>query len=90
MRIRVNLYTNLQQYTGGRNQVFVNGTTIGECLKDLVQQYPDIGPVLFDDKGELNSIVYVSVNMNSVNPEKLNREIRENDELFIILIIAGG
>lgn len=90
MSTQVHLYTNLQQYTQGHNQVSVHGTTVGECLNDLVRQYPDIGPVLFDKNGQLHSIVFVSVNMNSLNPEKLDRKIKENDELYIILIIAGG
>ena len=90
MRTPVHLYSSLQQHTGGRNLVAVHGATVGECLNDLVRQYPDIGPVLFDEKGCLHSIVFVSVNMNSINPEKLEREIKENDELYIILIIAGG
>jgi molybdopterin converting factor small subunit len=90
MSIKVHLYTTLQQYTGGHNQVSVQGRSVGECLKDLVRQYPDIGPVLFDNSGRLHSIVFVSVNMNSVNPENLDRAVSETDELFIILIIAGG
>jgi sulfur-carrier protein len=90
MSTRVHLYTSLQQYTGGHNQASVQGSTVGECLNDLVRQYPDIGPVLFDKNGRLHSIVFVSVNMNSVNPEKLDRTVQENDALYIILIIAGG
>jgi molybdopterin converting factor small subunit len=86
----VHLYTSLRQFTDGHNQVLVRGGTVGECLNDLVRQYPDIEPVLFDKNGHLHSIVFVSVNMSSVNPEKLDREINEKDELFIILIIAGG
>jgi molybdopterin converting factor small subunit len=90
MSTRVHLYTSLQQYTEGHNLASVSGGTVGECLNDLVRQYPDIGPVLFDKNGLLHSIVFVSVNMNSVYPEKLDRLVAENDELFIILIIAGG
>jgi sulfur-carrier protein len=90
MSTRVHLYSSLQQYTGSHDQASVRGNTVGECLNDLVRQYPEIGPVLFDEKGRLHSIVFVSVNMNSVSPEKLDRAVRENDELYIILIIAGG
>jgi sulfur-carrier protein len=90
MSTTVHLYTSLKKYTDGHNQASVRGGTVGECLNDLVRQYPDIGPVLFDKNGRLHSIVFVSVNMNSVNPEKLERVINENDEIFIILIIAGG
>jgi molybdopterin converting factor small subunit len=90
MSIKVHLYSSLQQYTGGHNQVDVDGRSVGECLRDLARQYPDIEPVLFDHNGRLHSIVFVSVNMNSVNPENLDRVVNETDELFIILIIAGG
>jgi len=90
MSVRIHLYSGLQKYTGGRDEVSVHGSNVGECLNDLCNQYPEIRPVLFDKNGQLNSIVYVSVNMNSVNPEKLNCPVQENDDLYIILIIAGG
>lgn len=90
MSIKVNLYSKLRNYTNGQEQVEVRGSTVGQCLDDLVRQYPAIQPVLFDNNGRLHSIVFVSVNMSSINPEKLDRTLTGQDELFIILIIAGG
>jgi len=68
----------------------VNGSTIGECLDDLVMQFPKIKPVLFDKDGELFGHVFVSVNLKSVYPEELNKLVNDGDELYIVLTIAGG
>ena len=90
MSIKVHLYSTLPQFTNGQNMAEVNGNTIGECLGDLVMQFPKIKPVLFDKDGELFGHVFVSVNLKSVYPEELNKLVNDGDELYIVLTIAGG
>ncbi|MCX7979350.1 MAG: hypothetical protein N2578_10150, partial [Bdellovibrionaceae bacterium] len=43
----------------GANEVEVEGTTVGECLGDLVNRYPEASPLLFEDDGDLQPRVYV-------------------------------
>jgi len=42
MTTRINIPTYFQRYTNGLDVVEVKGTTVGECLNDLVSQSPDI------------------------------------------------
>ena len=90
MTVTVNLYSALSEHTDGRTQVQVSGSTIGECLNDLVGQFPKLRKVLFNKAGELFRHVFVSVNMKSVRPENLDVPLKEGDELHITLIIVGG
>jgi len=90
MGIRVNLYSGLQDYTGGQNVVTASGRTIGECIKDVIRQFPVISRILLDEKGELLNHVFISINLKSAYPEELTAPVKADDELHIALIIAGG
>jgi molybdopterin converting factor small subunit len=90
MSIKVHLYSSLRNQAKGRDIVEVRGSTVGECLKDLVAQYPDIRPVLFDEQGKLSKNTFVSINLESAYREQLANPVKNEDELYIILIIAGG
>lgn len=90
MTIKVHLYSSLQQFTNDRNMVEVSGSTIGECLDNLVKQFPKIKPVLFNKDGRLLGHIFVSVNLKSAYPEELARLVDNGDELYIVNVIAGG
>jgi molybdopterin converting factor small subunit len=90
MAIKVNLYSGLSDYTGGRNEAEVKGNTIGECLADLTAQFPSLKRVLFEKNGELFKHIFVSVNLKSAYPEQLDVPVKEGDELHITFIIVGG
>jgi molybdopterin converting factor small subunit len=88
--VRVHLYSGLKEFTGGRNITEVQGATVGECLADLVKQFPRMEPELFDQKGQLAGKVLVSVNLKSTYPEELTGPVADEDELYIVRVIAGG
>ncbi|MEJ2108430.1 MAG: MoaD/ThiS family protein [Acidobacteriota bacterium] len=90
MGIRVHLYSSLRKYADTRSIVEVNGSTVGECLHDLVKRYPAIAPELFDDSGHFLDKVFVSINLESTYREKLDAPVKEKDDLYLILIVAGG
>ena len=90
MNIKVHLYSNLRNYTDNRSTVEVKGATVGECLDDLVRQFPSISPLLFDETGKLLEKVFVSINLESAYREKMTTPVKENDDLYLILIVAGG
>jgi molybdopterin converting factor small subunit len=90
MSIKVHLYSSLRVHAGNHDLVEVRGTTVGECLDDLVSQYPDLSPLLFDDTGKLLKSVFVSINLESAYREQLAKSIKDNDNLYLILIVAGG
>ena len=90
MSTKVHLYSSLQSYADGRGTLQVEGNTVGECLTDLVRKFPKLNPVLFEPDGKLRPIVFVSINLESPNPEKLDKPISAADQLYLVLIIVGG
>ncbi len=68
-----------------------SGGTVGECLNDVVQQYPKLKPLLFNAKnGKLHSYLDVFVNKKSSHPLGLDKPVSNGDELYIFNIIVGG
>jgi molybdopterin converting factor small subunit len=90
MKVPVHLYSNLQRYTADSSLVETEGHTVGECLTHLIQKYPDIGPVILDKSGRIPPHVYISINLESANSETIERQLSAGDQIYIILIVAGG
>ncbi|MBP1707167.1 MAG: hypothetical protein H6Q39_891 [Chloroflexi bacterium] len=90
MSIKLHLYSSLQQYTGGRDIIETEGKTVGECLNNLVGQYPQIKPSLLAQNGELARGVFISINLESPYSENLNTPLKNNTDLYLILILSGG
>jgi molybdopterin converting factor small subunit len=86
----IKIPTPLRIYTSGEAKVAVDGTTVGEALNNLTDQYSELRAHLFND-AELRNFVNVFVGDEDIRfLEGLNTEIDERDELRIIPSIAGG
>ena len=90
MSIKVEVPSYLQSYTKDMEVVEVNGSTVGECLDHLVEQFPAIENELFDKDGMILHYVDVYVNGMSAYPEELVKPVKDGDELYILYIISGG
>ena len=90
MSITVNIHQALRQITNNQATVEVAGTTVGECLADLVQQFPDVKGKLFGKNGKLLNYIDIYVNAESSYPEELAKPVKDGDKLSITLMIAGG
>jgi molybdopterin converting factor small subunit len=83
--------TPLRQYTDKKDTIELNGGTVGELLKSLTSEHPDLRMHLFNDEGKLRSFVNVYVNDEDIR--YLNKDatpIKDNDTLTIVPSIAGG
>ncbi len=60
MSIEIKISPFFHQYTSNQQVARVNGSTIGECLDDLVKQFPRLKQVLFDKKGKMKDARVVS------------------------------
>jgi molybdopterin converting factor small subunit len=69
----------------------VDGHTVGECLDDLIRQYPRIRDYLYDRNGLLRALFTVN-NVDIVTPglQDRKRVLHDNDELQLLVIFAGG
>lgn len=86
----IKIPTPLRAYTGGNAQVEVSGNTVGAALGDLVNQYPDLKPHLFQGE-ELRNFVNVFLSDENVSfLQGLETEIDPQANLRIIPSIAGG
>ncbi len=90
MSTKVHLYSNLQSYTDNKSILEIEGSTVGQCLDNLVDRYPALKSRILDKSGHLLSTVFVSLNLNSPNTEPASRPIAAGDEIYLILIVAGG
>jgi len=88
--ITVNIHQALRHLINNQATAEVSGTTVGECLADLVRRFPGIEPKLFNKKGKLLNYIDIYVNLESSYPEELAKPVIDGDKLSITLLIAGG
>jgi molybdopterin converting factor small subunit len=80
----------LRPYTGGKEYITAVGQTVGEVLDDLMRQFPDLRPHLFNDD-KLRNFVNVFVGGEDVRYlDSLETPITDDDRLLIIPSVAGG
>jgi hypothetical protein len=84
------LYPALQTLVNGRDVLTVEGQTVGECLKDLVGQYPEAEKLLFNNQGRLLKQVYVYVNAEGLDKADFARSVTQRDQLILAVLITGG
>ena len=90
MSVKVNIHQTHRGFTDGLDVVNVEGTTVGECLDNLVTQYPGVKGSLFDKKGKLLNVVEIYVNMQSAYPDELAKTVKDGDEIHLTIMLAGG
>lgn len=83
--------TALRQFAGGNATYPVTAGTVGQALRQLTAEQPDLGKHLFNDEGKLRS--FVNIYFNEEDIRYLNGEetaIQEGAEITIVPSIAGG
>ena len=90
MGIKIHLHKTHRQYTDDKEIIEVKGSTVGECLKELTNQYPVMERELFNKKGELVSVLEVYVNGASAYPDELKKSVKDGDEIHLLAMLAGG
>ncbi|MFC2072222.1 MoaD/ThiS family protein [Chloroflexota bacterium] len=90
MSVKINIHPFLSHLTGNQDICEVNGSTVGQCLEELVALYPELRERLFGKDGNLSNNIEIYVNMESSFPEELARPVKDGDELQIVIIITGG
>jgi molybdopterin converting factor small subunit len=86
--IKIKVDKNLQQFVSNEHETTVDGKTVGECLDDLIRQFPEIKTRIFDSHGIL--MVLVVVNREMICQESLSKLVSEGDDINIIYMIGGG
>lgn len=90
MSVKIEIPQFLQHLTNGVKVANANGKTVGDCLVDLVGQFPQTRELLLDKNGKLLKYVEVSVNGVSTYPRELAKPVKDEDVIYIFHAIAGG
>ena len=91
MAVDVRLPTLLRAEAGGRSSVTVDGSTIGDVLRELVAEYPAMAGQLLNEDGTLHKFVNVYVNDDDVRYlSALDTPVKEGDEVSLLPAVAGG
>ncbi|MEW5898448.1 MAG: MoaD/ThiS family protein [Bacillota bacterium] len=93
MSIKVNLMSFLSDYTGGKNQIFLEGgcRTVGEVLAALIRLHPALKDELLDEEGKLDYFYQIILNGDKVEWEQISSQpVKDGDEIVIFGVLGGG
>jgi molybdopterin converting factor small subunit len=88
--IKVSIHKTHRQFTEGKEVVETRGSTIGECLRHVIQLYPGMKDVLFDKKGGLSRLLEIYLNHQSAYPDELKKPVKDGDVIHLVYMLAGG
>jgi molybdopterin converting factor small subunit len=75
---------------GSKETTETVGSTVGECIEQLISQYPALRKLVFYKDGQLQTFIEIYVNRKSAYPGELSRKVEDGDEIHLTLTIAGG
>lgn len=91
MSVQVRVPTPLRRYTGGAEEVSVDGDTIAALVSNIEQSYPGIQERICDDQGNIRRFVNIFVNGDDIRfLDNLETVLKDGDEVSIVPAIAGG
>ena len=90
MSMKIEIPSYLRSYTDDTEIVEVNEGTIGECISQLIAQFPDIEKMLFNKSGKLHGYVGIYVNGEDAYPEDLAKPVEDGDNILLLYMIGGG
>jgi molybdopterin converting factor small subunit len=90
MSVKVHIHKIHRPFTNGMEVVSLEGNTVGECLNQLIKQFPGMEKALFAKKDKLLNIVEVYINHGSAYPNELVKPVKDGDEIHLIIMLAGG
>ncbi|MCF6246809.1 MAG: MoaD/ThiS family protein [Desulfobacula sp.] len=90
MTVKIHIHVTHRQHTNGRETIEAEGSTVGEALDDFIGRYPGIKKEIFDEKGALLHYIEIYLNKKSAYPGELEKQIKDGDDIQIIIFLAGG
>jgi adenylyltransferase/sulfurtransferase len=93
MAIVVQIPTALRGFTDRKSEVLVEGTTVGEAIRALADEYPDIRQHLYQSGEAVELRSFINVFLGEVNIKKLQglgTPVAEGNTVMLVPAIAGG
>ena len=81
----------LQPYCGGNPEFMVKGSTIGEVLEEIQQEFPSLHVCICDETGALRQHINLFINNDLLRDQnKLDARLRTGDIVSIFQAVSGG
>ncbi|MFC1954303.1 MoaD/ThiS family protein [Chloroflexota bacterium] len=90
MSVKINVHYFLPSLTDDQDVVQVTGTSVGQCLEQLVSRFPKLRGRVFEEDGKLSNYFDVYVNLENASPEGLAKPVNDGDEIHLIMLVSGG
>ena len=90
MTIAIHLHPDMSYLAANNDVVEADGGTIGECIEQLITQYPALKDLIFYKDGQLQTFIEIYLNRKAAYPDELRRKVKAGDEIHLTLTIAGG
>jgi len=88
MSVKIKIHSLLIEFTENNEVVEVEGSTVGECLDQLVLKFPAIKEKIFKKEGVLLNTTEILVNGEDPYPDDLAEPVRDGDEVYIIMMFG--
>ena len=83
----VRLRAPLSELAGGKRELELDGSTVGEVLQALEREHPDVKGWILDERGLIREHINVFVNKEYGQE---GTAVAERDQLHVIPAISGG
>ncbi|GIW10978.1 MAG: MoaD family protein [Chloroflexi bacterium] len=91
MAVEVRLPGPLEAVTGGKRVVTADGSTVGEVLARLSEQYPGLRERLLTAEGQVQRFVNIYLNDEDIRfIAGMDTAVNEGDVIAILPALAGG
>ena len=90
MTIRIHLHPDMCYLAGGNEVVETAGSTVGQCIEQLIARHPGLKELVFYKDGQLQTFIEIYVNRKAAYPGELVRRVEDGDEIHLTITIAGG
>jgi molybdopterin synthase sulfur carrier subunit len=91
MAVQVRIPTPLRKYTGGKEAVSVDGSSIAALIENLDKNHPGLKDRICEADGSVRRFVNLYVNGDDIRfLDNLQSKLKDGDEVSIVPAIAGG
>ena len=90
MSVKIIIPWTMAHITNDVKEVEADGSTVSECLDQVIGLFPRLKKELLRKEGELRPDILIYVNDETTYPDPLARTVKDGDELNITILIAGG
>lgn len=90
MSVKIHLHPDMCYLADNNEIVESTGSTVGECIRELIARYPGLGELVFDKDGRLKTFIEIYINRMAAYPNELERNVDDGDDIHLMMTVAGG